>query len=332
MGLQEEIKELEQRFAEAPDSRLFLPLADALRRAGELERAVKLCREGLQRFPDFSSASILLGQALAEMDELEEASRVLEGVVGADSGNRRLMKELAAIAEKRGDEAEVQKWTRLASAENDAPEAGRVKAAAEEAQEAVLPDAPDVTDEIEEPAEEPEPQPDVDTGELNAEAGAMFVTHTLGDIYRMQGHDSKALEVYRRLLDEGHDDPELKRKIGELTQKLGESPQQETPQVDPSPEPKIAPEAEKEKEAVSSGEPVNAPVDEAGGRFEQRVNAIFHFLLGDSPEQTEIDTAGQQEDQPFESHPKGKKATAAAGSGDFVEMLDDWIDDLKQGM
>lgn len=100
MGLHEEISELEQRFAESPDSRLFLPLADALRRAGELERAVKLCRDGLERFPDFNSARVLLGECLADMGELDEAGGILREIAGQDSGNRRIAERLAEIEQR----------------------------------------------------------------------------------------------------------------------------------------------------------------------------------------------------------------------------------------
>jgi len=99
MGLEEEIRELEKRFAQAPESRLFLPLADALRRAGELERAMKLCREGLERFPDFASARVLLGECLAESGDLEQAEQTLQKLAEEDGENIRVLKGLAALAE-----------------------------------------------------------------------------------------------------------------------------------------------------------------------------------------------------------------------------------------
>ena len=65
MELEEEITELEKRFAEAPESRLFLPLADALARAGEFERAYDLCRKGLESYPDFTAVRVLMAGCLA---------------------------------------------------------------------------------------------------------------------------------------------------------------------------------------------------------------------------------------------------------------------------
>ncbi len=293
MRLQEEIRELEQRFAQAPDSRLFLPLADALRRAGELGRAAKLCREGLQRYPDFNSARILLGETLAELGELDEAVRELKQAAALDAGSSRIMTLLSSVAAKMG--------------------AGQVAGGGGQAES----DEPPPGERAEPPADEPvEQKPDTAEAELTNGAGEMFVTHTLGDIYRMQGHDLKALEVYRKLLAEGHDDPVLKRKADELTRELAGSESAGGPdelstgvgEVEPAPAGVAAPPA--------AGE----------GPFEERIDAIFHFLLGDSPEHAEISAA----DAPPAA--TAGKVAAGAGSSDFVDMLEEWVGDLKRGM
>ncbi len=282
MRLHEEIKELEQRFAEAPDSRLFLPLADALRRAGELDRAVKLCREGLLRYPDFNSASILLGEALAELGELDEAGTVLEQAAARDSGNERIMALLTSITAGKGG-----------------VDGGQAVSEESSAKQAT----------IEKPGDQPgEQEREEVPAKLNSEAGEMFITHTLGDIYRMQGHELKALEVYRQLLAEGRDDPELKRKAEELASKLDQG------------EP-VQPLAAAQEVHAAGAEDFEAPPS-GEGPFEERIDAIFHFLLGDSPEHAEA--AG-----PSVATAKSAKQ---GGSGDFVDMLEDWIVDLKQGM
>ena len=43
--------------ASAEDSSAFGPIAERFRRAGDLDRAVSLCREGLQKFPEIGRAS-----------------------------------------------------------------------------------------------------------------------------------------------------------------------------------------------------------------------------------------------------------------------------------
>jgi tetratricopeptide (TPR) repeat protein len=295
MRLQEEIKELEQRFAEAPDSRLFLPLADALKRAGELDRAAKLCREGLQRYPDFNSARILLGEALVELGELDEAGKVLEQAATLDSDNGRIMELLSAVGGNRG---EGQKVEPAGGGEED-EQAGSDQPSGNQ----VIVDSPD-----DKPGEQ---EQDKGPAKFKSEAGEMFITHTLGDIYRMQGHELKALEVYRKLLDEGRGDPELKRKAEELAGKLAEGESVSKPD---------GPTAAVRDVHADVGDFEAPPTGE--GPFEERIDAIFHFLLGDSPEHPETSAMAVA---------AGKDAEQG-GNGDFVDMLEDWIVDLKQEM
>ncbi|MBW7998341.1 MAG: tetratricopeptide repeat protein [Candidatus Glassbacteria bacterium] len=305
MGLQEEITELEQRFAEAPDSRLFLPLADALRRAGELERAEKLCREGLERFPAFNSARILLGECLAEGGKLELAVRELEAAASLDSGNRRLKAELAEISEKMGDSGKA-----AGSPSQSGVELPEVAVPPEETGKAVGTAAD--SDESDSVAEAREAESaEHSSGSDSAGESEMFITRTLGDIYRMQGHDRKALEIYNKLVEEGQRNPELKTKIDEIAARLGKEP----PQIIEPPVEALAPDAAVGAET----DPVPAARDE--GRYEERIDTIFHFLLGDSPEHGE-GPGGI-------SVPTGVES-AGAGSGDFVDLIEDWLDGLKQ--
>jgi len=279
MKLHEEISELEQRFAESPDSRLFLPLADALRRAGELERAVKLCRDGLERFPDFSSARVLLGECLADMGELDEAEGVLRESAQYDDGNRRIADRLAEIARQGSGGIE------------DMPTA----------------DGRDETAVADAGSPEAEPADEAAVPQGTHSAGEMFITHTLGDIYKMQGHERKAYEIYSKLKAEGKSDPEIEGKLRELAERLGER----------------IPGGVKAEAGAGDGVAVAelARAGGGGGRFEERIDTIFHFLLGDSPEHTELD------------HLAGGSVRTAApgGSGEFVDMLEEWIDDIRQG-
>jgi tetratricopeptide (TPR) repeat protein len=285
MGLHEEISELEQRFAESPDSRLFLPLADALRRAGELERAEKLCRDGLERFPDFNSARILLGECLADMGKLEQAGQILSESAELDSGNRRIADRLADIESQKGGGAQPSDTT----AETGAPEteADAVEGGAPEAAE----------------PEEAAPAGDA------SKSGGMFVTDTLGDIYKLQGHDRKAFEIYSKLAAGGQAGPEVKEKLRELSEKLGKVPIAGDISGD-----RAEGDAVLEMARVESGE----------GRFEERIDTIFHFLLGDSPDHSESERQSSSAAQPVSSN------TEPGDSGEFVDMLEDWIEDIRQ--
>ncbi|HET8579352.1 MAG TPA: tetratricopeptide repeat protein [Methylomirabilota bacterium] len=76
------IRRYEERLARDPTSLAFAPLADAYRKAGRTREAIRLCRDGLGRFPHYSTARLILAKALldegASEDALGEVKTVLE--------------------------------------------------------------------------------------------------------------------------------------------------------------------------------------------------------------------------------------------------------------
>jgi len=132
-----EIDKLERRYAENPEGRNFAPLADAYRKAGQLDQAVELLTGGLERHPDYVSAHIVLGRCLIDQKNETGAGEVFRKVLSLDPENVIAFKVLAEIADrgKRYDEA-VDWLTRLIAADpmnGDAAEAlsvARGKAAA----------------------------------------------------------------------------------------------------------------------------------------------------------------------------------------------------------
>jgi tetratricopeptide (TPR) repeat protein len=133
------IKRYEERLARDPASLAFAPLADAYRKVGRTREAINLCREGLGRFPHYTTARLILakahlddGNAEAALSELgvilqsapkdtqahrlaaeihrkagrwEEARQHLERVVKLDAGDResRLLLETLAGEGRAGD-------------------------------------------------------------------------------------------------------------------------------------------------------------------------------------------------------------------------------------
>ena len=127
MAYTSEIEKLEKRWAENPKGRNFAPLADAYRKAGELDRAIELCTAGLELHPDYVSAHIVFGRCLMDQKNDPGASDVFRKVLALDPENVLALKILAEIAERghRYDEA-VDWLTRLLSADpmnGDAAEA-----------------------------------------------------------------------------------------------------------------------------------------------------------------------------------------------------------------
>jgi tetratricopeptide (TPR) repeat protein len=63
-ALLESIRRHEERLARDPDSLAFAQLADLYRKAGRTGDAVGLCREGLQRWPHYTTARLILAKTL----------------------------------------------------------------------------------------------------------------------------------------------------------------------------------------------------------------------------------------------------------------------------
>ena len=71
-----EIEKLERRYAENPKGRNFAPLADAYRKAGQVDQAIELCKSGLERHPDYVSAHIVYGRCLIDQKNAGAADQV----------------------------------------------------------------------------------------------------------------------------------------------------------------------------------------------------------------------------------------------------------------
>src|SRR5262245_25531432 len=91
------IRRYEDRMSRDPGSLAFAPLADAYRKAGRTEDAVRLCREGLVRYPEYSTARLILAKALLDAGEAEAAlaeTRDLLARTPADAQAHRLAAEV----------------------------------------------------------------------------------------------------------------------------------------------------------------------------------------------------------------------------------------------
>ena len=152
MAQASEIEKLERRYAENPKGRNFAPLADAYRKAGQLDQAVELCKSGLEHHPDYVSAHIVYGRCLIDQRNDAAADQVFRHVLELDPENVIAFKVLAEIAERGSRLGDTVEWlTKLLAADpmnGDAAEAlarakGRAAQAARSAPVApVAPAAP----------------------------------------------------------------------------------------------------------------------------------------------------------------------------------------------
>jgi len=97
------VKQYEELLKLDPGSKAFASLAEELCYRGFWEGAVKVCRQGLTYHPQHLRGRVLLGWALKEVGEIEEAETVLREVEGEIQKNALLFRLLAELAKKSGE-------------------------------------------------------------------------------------------------------------------------------------------------------------------------------------------------------------------------------------
>lgn len=70
-----------KKYQEDPTSRIFAPLAEAYRKAGLLDEAIEIAREGLRVHPNFVGGRVALARALFEKRQYDEVVNELSIVV-----------------------------------------------------------------------------------------------------------------------------------------------------------------------------------------------------------------------------------------------------------
>jgi tetratricopeptide (TPR) repeat protein len=87
-----------------PDGLGFVPLADALRQAGDFGEAHRLLRDGLGRHPDFLSGHVVAAWLSVDQGQLEDAESRFRTALELDPQNIFALRGLAEILLDRGDE------------------------------------------------------------------------------------------------------------------------------------------------------------------------------------------------------------------------------------
>ncbi len=103
------LHELERKFNENP-RRYFAPLANEYRKAGEVDRAIELCRTYLPQQPSHMSGYIVYGQSLHDAGLVDEATAVFNQALGLDPENIIALRHLGDIAKDQGDRDAAIKW------------------------------------------------------------------------------------------------------------------------------------------------------------------------------------------------------------------------------
>ena len=75
------IRRHEERLARDPDSLAFAQLADLYRKSGRTGEAIARCREGLRRWPHYTTARLILAKALLADGQLDDALAELSAIL-----------------------------------------------------------------------------------------------------------------------------------------------------------------------------------------------------------------------------------------------------------
>jgi tetratricopeptide (TPR) repeat protein len=94
------LDDLRRRVRLDPASIAFAALAEELRRVGEYDEAIEVCRAGLQRHGSYLSARVTLGRALLDSGQLDSAREELESVVRSAPDNIAAARALADVDQR----------------------------------------------------------------------------------------------------------------------------------------------------------------------------------------------------------------------------------------
>jgi len=97
------VKKLEEHLKEEPGSRSFCSLAQIYYSQGNLEKAEKLCLEGLIYNPFYSQAHVILAEIYKDRGHMEKAIKCLAKAKEFNPENPNIYKNLGEIYKKQND-------------------------------------------------------------------------------------------------------------------------------------------------------------------------------------------------------------------------------------
>lgn len=339
MAYQSEIEKLEQRFNEKPEQ-WFAALADAYRKAGDLDRALEIVEQWIDQRPNYTSGLIVLGRVRVDRKEDEEAAKAFEKVLSIDGENIIAVKSLSEICQRAGDEAGVRRWLgRLLEIDplnEEAQEALLALTPGEEAPPAV--EAPEAKAPAEagvglglEPTDLSEAAPPEPAAPVEAVGGELVIEKT-ADEGSEATIEMGAVEVEPPAADATPTEP--------AQEPPAEAPEQEAP-VPPEapapapPEPAAAETGDEGLElapfddelAWGTGERISRAitgedVEQAVHAHEESLDSVAHAIPG--LEEAEVPGVGTEEREEFEGEPEEGEVgvgEAARTSGDLELIM-----------
>jgi tetratricopeptide (TPR) repeat protein len=272
-----ELDELFEKYRQAPDSYVFVVLADACRKIGRLDEALEICQKGVEKHPNYASGHVVLGKCLHDLGRDVEAHDSFKDVLALDANNLVALKYLGKMEATAGRYDRAREY--LQSILNLDPENTEIKKTLQDVdeQEQISRGTPSPP-EYENPPERVEDHVmiDTDTPSDLVETSDELATMTLADIFATQGYRSKAVRIYRELLKKQPNNALIAEKLRELgvespVDKGGE-PERTTRSATPSPPPvddaPPAPQVEPEPPMETAPKAETAPPMEAAPQVE----------------------------------------------------------------
>jgi len=96
------IKRQEERLARDPASLAFAQLADLYRKAGRTQDAITLCREGLARYPQYTTARLIMAKALLAEGRLDEVAAEAATMLANNPKDVQCLRLAAEVERRRG--------------------------------------------------------------------------------------------------------------------------------------------------------------------------------------------------------------------------------------
>ncbi|MBK8166039.1 MAG: tetratricopeptide repeat protein [bacterium] len=189
--LEDRISECRRRWTASPESRAFIPLADALRQAGLCDEALAVLEKGLTLHPRALGGLVTLARTLSAAGRAERAATVASRILEQDPDNLVALEMLGEDERRRGDTTSaIGYYERLAQLEPGDRHWSAILAGLR-AQRDTGPDE-------------------------SGDPDAGLVTLTLVDLYLAQGYRLKAEAMLRRLAAARPDDPALSQRLAQF--------------------------------------------------------------------------------------------------------------------
>ncbi|HVO76448.1 MAG TPA: tetratricopeptide repeat protein [Candidatus Bathyarchaeia archaeon] len=196
--MNDDLENLIARYKGGRDSRAFAPLADAYRKNGEVDKAIEIIEKGLEKFPQYASAHVILGKCFYDKGATERAKSEFGRVLELDGENMVALKYMGDILlaeDKRRESAEYYRRILAIDPTNES-----VARTVKEMEASFVVREIDLQD----------------TKSVRDERPRELATMTLAGIYAAQGYYNKALRIYREVLDREPGNREAKEMVAKL--------------------------------------------------------------------------------------------------------------------